>query len=264
MNRLDEHLKKKSSNLLSVYFTAGYPGLDDTPDIIQLLENNGADLIEIGMPFSDPMADGPVIQKSSSMALKNGMNLGLLFQQLAQIRKSVSIPLVLMGYLNPVYRFGMERFCRHCQETGIDGVILPDLPLEVYHQEFKELFDQYGLYNIFLVSPTTSENRLKKIVEASQGFVYMVSSTATTGDHIDVQSHIDYIRGIRSIRPDLPVLMGFGIDSHQKFRQVCAHANGGIIGSAFIRALEKTGTLEGKIRGFMEEIQYDRYDYSTQ
>jgi len=264
MNRLDDYLEKKNSDLLSVYFTAGYPGLDDTASILQLLEENGANLIEIGMPFSDPMADGPVIQKSSNMALKNGMSLGLLFRQLAGIRKTVSIPLVLMGYLNPVYRFGMERFCQQCEKTGIDGVILPDLPLEVYEQEFKGLFDQYGLYNILLVSSTTSEDRLRRIVSASQGFVYMVSSTGITGDHIDVQTHMSYIRGIRTIRPELPVMMGFGIDSHQKFRQVCAHANGGIIGSAFIRALEGEGALKEKIRVFMEKIKFDRYDYSTQ
>ena len=255
MNRLDEYLKNKPNDLLSVYFTAGYPHLNDTVKIVQGLEKNGADLVEIGMPFSDPMADGPIIQKSSGVALKNGMSIRVLFQQLSDIREKVSIPLVLMGYLNPVFRFGMEKFCQHCKNAGIDGVILPDMPLEVYKKEYEDLLAEYGLYNIFLVSPTTSERRLRNILPASQGFVYMVSSSATTGDQIDVQAHMEYLDRIRAIDPELPVLMGFGIDNHQKFRQVCAHANGGIIGSAFIRALEKEGPLEDKIRAFMETIK---------
>ncbi|MDX1284495.1 MAG: tryptophan synthase subunit alpha, partial [Draconibacterium sp.] len=180
-NRINQLFEKKKQNILSVYFTAGFPNLEDTVEIIQELEKNGVDLIEIGMPFSDPTADGPTIQKSSEVALKNGMNLNLLFEQLKEIRKTVSIPLILMGYINPIYQFGFENFCKKCAEVGIDGTILPDLPLAEYESEYKPYFKKFNLHNILLITPQTSNARIKQIDVASSGFIYMVSSASTTG-----------------------------------------------------------------------------------
>jgi len=254
-NRINQLFQTKKENILSIYFTAGYPNLDDTVTIIQTLEKNGADLIEIGMPFSDPVADGPVIQNSSTVALKNGMSIKKLFEQLANIRKSVKIPLILMGYLNPVIQFGLEKFCQKCQEVGIDGLILPDLPLSVYQEEYQALFEQYGLYNILLITPQTSEARIRQIDEASKGFIYMVSSSSTTGAKDKVSDfHEEYFERVNQLKLQNPRLIGFGISNHETFENACKFASGAIIGSAFVKALEQEASLEERISHFVSRI----------
>ncbi len=256
MNRIDQLFQTKKHNILSVFFTAGYPTIEDNPKIIKSLAESGVDMIEIGMPFSDPMADGPVIQESNKRALENGMNLSLLFQQLQELREITDIPVLLMGYLNPVIHYGIEKFCNKCREAGIDGVILPDLPVEVYQQSYKKHFAENNLHNIFLVAPTTSKERLNKILPEAGGFVYMVSSSSTTGTQKNSGSQLDYVHTLKEIREDIPVMVGFGINSREKFQQVCEKAEGGIIGSAFVRALEnENGAIESRIRSFIESIK---------
>jgi tryptophan synthase alpha chain len=256
-NRINQLFQDKKENIFSVYFTAGYPELNDTVTIIQTLEKNGADLIEIGMPFSDPVADGPVIQNSSTIALKNGMSIKKLFEQLAKIRESVKIPLILMGYLNPVMQFGVEQFCQKCREVGIDGLILPDLPLSVYQEEFQSVFEQYGLHNILLITPQTSEARVRQIDEASNGFIYMVSSSSTTGAKDKVSDfHAEYFERIRSMNLKNPRLIGFGISNRETFENACKYAEGAIIGSAFVKALEQEISLEERISNFVNRIVF--------
>ncbi|MEL7588395.1 MAG: tryptophan synthase subunit alpha [Prolixibacteraceae bacterium] len=255
-NRINQLFVDKKKNILSVYFTAGYPGPDDTVTIIRELEKNGVSLIEIGMPFSDPVADGPVIQQSSHTALTNGMSIKRLFEQLQHIREQVKIPLILMGYLNPVLQFGLENFCQKCAETGIDGLILPDLPLDVYREEFRETFEKYGLHNILLITPQTTEKRLHEIDDASTGFIYMVSSSATTGVKNKVSDFLqDYFDRIRQMQLKNPRLIGFGISNRETFENACQYAHGAIIGSAFVKALEAEGKLEDKIAGFVKSIR---------
>lgn len=254
-NRINQLFQNKKENILSVYFTAGYPELNDTVSIIQNLEKNGVDLIEVGMPFSDPVADGPVIQNSSTIALKNGMSIKVLFEQLANIRESVNIPLILMGYLNPVMQFGVEKFCQKCQEVGIDGLILPDLPLSVYEEEFKALFEQYDLHNILLITPQTSEARIRQIDDASNGFIYMVSSSSTTGAKDKVSDfHQDYFDRVNQLNLKNPRLIGFGISNQETFQNACKYASGAIIGSAFVKALDQEITLEDRISGFVKSV----------
>lgn len=255
MNRIDGLFEKKKKNILSIYFTAGYPAKEDTATIIKSLEEFGADLIEIGFPFSDPMADGPVIQESNKVALENGMNLTELFKQVKALREDTKIPLVLMGYLNPVINMGMEEFCKQCSDAGIDGVVLPDLPIEAF-QQYKDIFEEYNLYNIFLTTPTTNQQRLKYILKDAKGFVYMVSTSSTTGRAGSAMDKLSHIKSIKKVREDIPVMVGFGIDSREKFQQVCQHAEGGIIGSAFIKALANTnGDLPTRIKSFIQSIR---------
>ncbi|MGV8135563.1 MAG: tryptophan synthase subunit alpha [Mangrovibacterium sp.] len=252
-NRINQLFQDKTNNILSIYFTAGYPGANDTATIIRELEKNGVNLIEIGMPFSDPVADGPVIQSSSHVALQNGMSIKKLFEQLKGIRQQVKIPLILMGYLNPVLQFGVENFCIKCAETGIDGLILPDLPPDVYQEEFKALFEKYNLHNILLITPQTSDKRLKEIDEASTGFIYMVSSSSTTGIKNKVADfHREYFERIQKMQLKNPRLIGFGISNRETFGNACRYAQGAIIGSAFIKALEGQGTLRENIAGFVK------------
>jgi tryptophan synthase alpha chain len=259
MNRIDSLFQNKHSNILSIYFTAGYPAVDAAPSIIKALATAGADMIEIGMPFSDPMADGPIIQKSSTMALKNGMSLKLLFDQLKDIRKDMDIPLLMMGYLNPVLQYGMEKFCRDCAKTGVDGIILPDLPLQVYQEEYQAVFEQHGLHNIFLITPQTSSERIQKIDSASNGFVYMVSSSSTTGVKGSfTEEQITYFERIRDMKLRNPSLVGFGISNHEGFVTVCQYSQGAIIGSAFVKMLAETKNLERDIRRFVETIRVVR------
>ena len=202
MNRIQAKLQE-DKKLLSIYFTAGYPNLNDTVTTIENLENNGVDMIEIGLPFSDPLADGPTIQASSTQALHNGMTSTVLFEQLKDIRKTVSIPLVLMGYFNPMLQFGVEAFCKKCQEVGIDGLIIPDLPVEVYHEEYKAIFERYGLLNIFLITPQTSESRIRYMDSISEGFIYMVSSASTTGSQSGFgNEQTDYFKRIADLQLD--------------------------------------------------------------
>ena len=256
MNRINRLFTNKHGNILSVYFTAGYPSLHDTAGIIQSLSRSGADMIEIGMPFSDPMADGPVIQKSSDRALKNGMSLRLLFSQLEDIRKETDIPLLLMGYLNPVMQYGIEKFCRDCSKTGIDGIILPDLPVEVYREECQSVFEAYDLHNVFLISPQTSDARIRIIDGQSRGFIYMVSSSSTTGIKGGISSgQTDYFERIRQMRLKNPRLIGFGISNHESFARACSYAQGAIIGSAFVKMLGDKGYSETTVREFVEAIK---------
>ena len=255
-NRINQLFETKKENILSVYFTAGFPDLNNTVEIIEQLEKNGVDLIEIGMPFSDPTADGPTIQKSSEIALKNGMSLNLLFQHLKEIRKSVSIPLVLMGYFNPVYQFGVERFCQKCAETGIDGTILPDLPLDEYQNLYADVFKRNKLHNILLITPQTSEKRIHEIDEASTGFIYMVSSASTTGTGKKVEDfQMDYFERIKNMKLANPRLIGFGISDAKTFNNACKFANGAIIGSAFIKALQQNKSIKINISEFVSKLQ---------
>ncbi len=255
MNRINKLLQNKKENILSVYFTAGYPELKDTETIIVELEKAGVDLIEIGIPFSDPLADGPVIQQSSEKALANGITLSTIFEQLKDIRKKVNIPLILMGYLNPVMQYGMENFCKKAAETGIDGTIIPDLPLDIYEKEYKKLFKQYGLSNILLITPQTTPERLKEIDNATDSFIYMVSSASTTGTkgiNDDVLSTFN--NKIKAAGVQSPRLIGFGISGKKSFENACKYANGAIIGTAFIKAISQSGDLKENIRGFVKGI----------
>lgn len=254
MNRIDKLFKDKNKNILSIYFTAGHPTLNATAEIILALQESGVDMIEIGMPFSDPMADGPVIQQSSQKALNNGMTLKLLFEQLKDIRKKVHIPLLLMGYLNPVYRFGFEEFCKKCNEVGIDGLILPDMPMNEYEEINKPIMDKYGLYNIFLVTPQTSNERIQKIDSLAKGFIYMVSSYSTTGNSKGLDNSFEYFKKIQSIKLNNPTIVGFGISNKTTFDTACQYANGAIIGSAFVRKLESEGVMKNNIATFIAGI----------
>jgi len=254
-NRINQLFQTKKENILSVYFTAGHPNLNDTVEIIQQLEKNGVDLIEIGMPFSDPTADGPTIQRSSETALKNGMSLKLLFEQLKDIRETINIPLILMGYINPVYQFGVEKFCEKCAETGIDGLILPDLPLDEFEAFYKPVFEKYNLHNILLITPQTSEQRIKQIDEASSGFIYMVSSSSTTGAGKKVEDfQREYFERIQSLNLKNQRLIGFGISDRVTFENACKYASGAIIGSAFVKAIDSGTEIQKTVSQFVMQI----------
>jgi len=253
MNRLTERLSAEGK-ILSIYATAGFPQLKDTLQVLKELENAGVDLIEIGMPFSDPLADGPTIQESSTKALMNGMTTELLFEQLKEIRNHLSIPLILMGYFNPVLQFGVEKFLKKAAEIGIDGVILPDLPLEVYEREYKDLFEAYRLSMIFLITPQTPERRIRQIEKASTSFIYMVSTSSTTGAQEDFnQESMEYFKRIEAMNLQVPTVVGFGISNASSYHQATSHSKGAIIGSAFIKALSKEG-IEG-IPSFIKSIR---------
>jgi len=254
-NRIVQLFKKKNRNVLSIYFTAGFPALNDTVQLLQLLQAAGVDMIEIGMPFSDPLADGPVIQHSSEEALKNGMTLKVLFEQLKDIRKTINIPLILMGYLNPVMQFGVDNFCKVAAEIGIDGVILPDLPMQEYLNEYKSVFEKNNLLNIFLITPQTTEKRIRFIDEHSNGFVYMVSSSSTTGNssRVDAGKEAYFLR-IKNMKLKNPTMIGFGISDKKSFINACEYANGAIIGSAFINALQEKGELKVRVNSFINKL----------
>ena len=252
-NRISQLFQEKK-NVLSIYFTAGFPALNDTVTIIKSLEDSGVDLIEVGMPYSDPLADGPVIQQSSQKAIQNGMTLKVLFEQLKNIRKDVNIPLILMGYFNPVLQFGIDNFCKACREVGIDGLIVPDLPMDEYLDMYKPLFDAHGLSNIFLITPQSSTDRIKKVDEVSNSFIYMVSSAATTGKNTQMDAAIPYFERIQALKLQNPSMVGFGIADNVAYNTACKYANGAIIGTAFIRAIEQSKTLEADIRKFVNGI----------
>lgn len=252
MNRINQKLQE-DKKILSIYFSAGYPNLNDTVQIIQDLEKNGVDMIEIGLPFSDPLADGPTIQASSTQALHNGMTTQVLFDQLKDIRKTVNIPLVIMGYFNPMLQYGVEKFCATCAEIGIDGLIIPDLPVDVYADEYKAIFEQYGLKNIFLITPQTSDERIHFIDSVSDGFIYMVSSASVTGSSAGFgNTQKAYFQRIAQMNLKNPQVIGFGINNAETFQQATQFAKGAIIGSAFITYLKENGTAN--IKAFVESI----------
>ena len=256
MNRIKQLFESKQNNILSVFFTAGHPGLNDTVSIIKTLENSGADLIEVGMPFSDPIADGPTIQRTSEQALKNGMSLKVLFEQLKDIRKEVKLPLILMGYMTPVFKYGMENFLAKCKEVGIDGLILPELPLEVFEEEYAPLFEKYGLLTIFLITPHTPETRVRKIDAASNRFIHMVSSASTTGAKTAIAAEQNtYFQRIKDMNLANPCVIGFGISNKDTFENACNYASGAIIGSAFVKALEEGSDVTIRTKNFITSIR---------
>jgi tryptophan synthase alpha chain len=254
-NRIDQLFAGKKTRILNIYTTAGFPELNDTLPVMKSLQEHGVDLIELGMPFSDPLADGPVIQESSTRAIKNGMSLRVLFEQLKTCREQIHVPILLMGYLNPVLLYGIEDFCKKCAEVGVDGVILPDLPMDEYASDYKAIFEQYGIHVIFLVTPETSEARIRKIDSLSKGFVYAVSSSSTTGKDKDMSHQQAYFEKLEALQLRNPVLIGFGIKDKATFDAACAHANGAIIGTAFVRAIENSTNLDATIKEFIAGVK---------
>lgn len=256
MNRINQLFDTQKSKILSIYFCAGHPTLDSTRSVIKALEKNGIDMIEIGIPFSDPMADGPVIQEAATCALRNGMSLKRLFDQLEGIRLEVTIPLILMGYLNPIMQFGFENFCRRCRECGIDGVIIPDLPFKDYMNDFKGTAEAYGIKMIMLITPETSEERIRLIDDHTDGFIYMVSSAAITGAQKDFnEQKLAYFRRIEAMQLHTPRMIGFGISNRQTFESACAHASGAIIGSRFVSLLDEERDPEWAIQRLLAALK---------
>lgn len=256
MNRINQLFDTQKSKILSIYFCAGHPTLDSTRSVIKALEKNGIDMIEIGIPFSDPMADGPVIQEAATCALRNGMSLKRLFDQLEGIRREVTIPLILMGYLNPIMQFGFENFCRRCRECGIDGVIIPDLPFKDYMNDFKATAEAYDIKMIMLITPETSEERIRLIDDHTDGFIYMVSSAAITGAQKDFnEQKLAYFRRIEAMQLHTPRMIGFGISNRQTFESACAHASGAIIGSRFVSLLDEERDPERAIQRLLAALK---------
>ncbi len=254
MNRINQLTRQKQHNILSIYFTAGFPRLNDTRDIIKELESNGIDMIEIGIPFSDPMADGLVIQHSNTVALRNGMKLKTLFSQLENIREEVSIPLILMGYLNPIMQYGFEQFCIDCKRVGIDGMIIPDLPFNDYLSEYKSIADKYDVRVIMLITPETSDERIHLIDEHTEGFIYMVSSASTTGaqEQFNLQKQ-EYFKRINAMQLRNPRLIGFGISNKATLDAALENASGAIVGSKFITLLEKENTVKDAVKSLVND-----------
>jgi len=256
MSRIHKLFSTKKDNLLSIYFTAGYPALNTTVDIATALEKAGVDFLEIGFPYSDPVADGPTIQHSSEKALENGMTLHKLFEELKELRKHVSIPVLLMGYVNPIVQFGVELFCKKAAEAGIDGIIVPDLPMYEYEALYSKYFIDNDLSNIFLVTPQTSEERIRKIDELSDSFIYLLSSSSITGGNLQVSVNIeDYYKRVKAMKLKNPTIIGFGIADQSSFKKACEYAGGAIVGSAFVKLLGTENYME-KIPGFVKSIRF--------
>lgn len=258
MSRIKELFQRKQQKVLNVYCTAGYPQLNSTVEVMKYLQANGADLIELGMPYSDPLADGPVIQASSAKALQNGMTISKLFEQLKDFRSSskdggIQVPVVLMGYLNPLLQYGFENFCAKASEVGVDGLIIPDIPMYEYENEYREIIKKHNLDFIFLVTPETSEERIKKLDELSSGFLYAVSSSSITGSDKDFSSVENYLKRLKEMKLKNPILVGFGIKDKSTFQTACKYANGAIIGSAYIKAIENSNTEEAT-KKFLEGV----------
>ncbi|HTN07315.1 tryptophan synthase subunit alpha [Agriterribacter sp.] len=261
MSNIQELFKTKSSKVLNIYCTAGYPNLDSTLKVMEALQNNGADMIELGIPYSDPLADGPVIQGSGGVALQNGMTIKILLEQLKTMRNAggnhsagITVPVVLMGYMNPVLQYGFEKFCAHASAAGVDGLILPDLPIREFETEYGPVIRQYGLDFIFLVTPETSEERIRKIDALSTGFIYAVSSSSTTGKDKNFSDVELYLQRLQQMELKNPVLVGFGIKDKVTFQSACKYANGAIIGSAYIKALNENPDVEATTKKFLETI----------
>jgi len=256
MNRIQQLFKDKQKDILSVFFTAGFPQLQHTREISISLDHAGADMIEIGIPFSDPIADGPVIQESNRVALEQGMTLRKLLEQVKELRSQVKMPVILMGYLNPVLQYGMEQFCADASKAGVDGLILPDMPMEEYLSEYSNLFKAHNLLNIFMIAPTTSEERIRQIDNVSDGFIYAVSSSSTTGSRREFnQDQLEYFKKLKNMHLQNPLLIGFGISNHETFVAACGHSRGAIVGSAFITLLKESKNLNADIRTFVKEIR---------
>lgn len=256
MNRINSLFQEKKNNILNIYFTAGYPQLTDTVTILKALQQAGADIVEIGMPYSDPIADGPTIQDSNQQALENGMSLKVLFEQLQGIREAVSFPIVLMGYINPVIQFGIENFCKKCQEVGVDGLILPDLPMNEYVEEYAATLKKYGLLNTFLITPQTSEARIREIDNNSDGFIYMVSSASITGGTSGISAEMEaYFNRVKAMNLTNPTLIGFGIKDNATFSKACQYANGAIIGSQFVREVGNADDIATTVEKYVESVR---------
>ena len=254
MTRIGELFKRKQSRVLNVYSTAGFPRLDSTLSVMRALQASGADLIELGMPYSDPLADGPVIQASGTRALENGMSLTVLLEQLKDMRASIQIPVLLMGYLNPILQYGFERFCEAAARCGVDGLILPDLPIYEFETEYGPVMRKHGLDFVFLVTPETSADRIRKVDMLSTGFLYAVSSSSTTGKDKDMRDQEAYFQRLQQMKLRNPVLIGFGIRDKASFDAACRHANGAIIGTAYIRAIESATDVDVATREFLSGI----------
>ena len=256
MNRIDRLFSEKDSDILNIYFTAGYPQRDDTERIIYALDAVGVDLIEVGMPYSDPLADGETIQQSGTQAIRNGMTVERLFDQLARVRQRTQLPLVLMGYVNQMLQYGDDRFLQRCVEVGVDGLILPDLPIFEYERDYQDRFEQLELNISFLVTPQTSEERIRKVDELTRGFIYLVSSASITGGKTGMtDAQLAYFERIRAMELEHPCLIGFGISNHESYRTACQYAQGAIIGSAFIRALDGAEDVEAATRLFVRRVR---------
>jgi tryptophan synthase alpha chain len=254
MNKINELFQNKKEGVLSIFTTAGYPKVDCTIEVLESLQDNGVDMIELGIPFSDPLSDGPVIQNSSSIAIENGMTLKLLFSQLEGFREKIKVPVILMGYVNTVMQYGVEAFCVKCEEVGIDGVILPDLPLFEYESTYKNLFEKHGLLNVFLITPQTSDERIHKLDEASDGFLYLVSSASTTGSSKKISGVKEYLERIQGMNLKSNTIVGFNIKDRETFQTACKYSNGAIIGSAFVKAIEKSEDLSKDIKAFIKGL----------
>jgi tryptophan synthase alpha chain len=256
MNKLINAFEDRSEKLLSIYFSAGYPQLEDTGRIMIALQKGGADLIEVGIPFSDPVADGPTIQDSNKIALDNGITLKKILEQVTEVKERIQIPVILMGYFNPVYQYGIEKFCMDCQKAGVSGLIIPDLPVQEYQNEYESLLEKHHLANIFLITPQTGEARIRKIDRISKSFIYMVSSASTTGARKGLsQEQIDYFRRVVGMNLKSPLMIGFGISDHHSFTQATKYADGAIIGSAFIKVLKNSDNLEEDIVAYVRSVK---------
>jgi len=255
MNRINQLFNQKKENILSVYFTSGFPALEDTVPTLKCLQANGVDLVEIGVPFSDPLADGIVIQNSSQQALRNGMSIRKLFDQLTSVRADIHIPLIMMGYLNPIMQFGFDTFCAECARVGVDGMIIPDLPMVDYINQYKAIAERYGLEFIFLITPETSDERIREIDSHTNGFIYMVSSAAVTGTQSSFDTKVEYFNRINSMNLKNPRLIGFGISNKSTRDMVNRYSSGAIIGSAFIKALEETQDVEKGVKLLLEKLE---------
>lgn len=254
MSRITELFKRKKERIVNIYCTAGYPKLDSTLKIMKALQDNGADMIELGMPYSDPLADGPVIQASSTIAIANGMTIQQLFAQLKDFRKDINLPVILMGYMNPVLQYGFEKFCSDAAAVGVDGLILPDLPEYEFETEYGAIIKKYGLDFIFLVTPETSEERIKKLDALSTGFLYAVSSSSTTGSDKNMRDVNSYLQKLKSLQLRNLILVGFGIKDKPTFESACQHANGAIIGSAFVKAMDGAENEEHSVKQFLKSL----------